>query len=117
MIKAHEVQQKNMEVLGAMFVSAGSIAMVRPLLWQMWHERLARKNPAYGSKMHYVFSEEGVAIAGNQGKYSLSWEELYDAAQMKKGIHLYTAKKSYLWIPKVAFGEEDWVCFKSSYLR
>ncbi|MDB9741691.1 YcxB family protein [Akkermansiaceae bacterium] len=82
-----------------MFVTAGSLAFLRPIIWQMWHERIARKNPAWGSKLHFTFNDEGVSLSGNQGSFTFPWADLFEVYLAKKGILIYLNRKKYLWIP------------------
>ena len=93
---------------GPLFITAGSVGFLRPMIWQMWHERNVRKNVAYGTKLNYSFSESGVSVRGSQGKFELPWEELYEMVITKKGVLLYQTKKGYLWIPRKAFTEIQW---------
>ena len=106
-IKSDNRTNKTLFALGAISVSAGSIGYFRPMIWQMWHERNARKNPAYKSKVHYIFSDEMLTVDGKQGRFDIAWEDVYELVGTKKGVLVYTNKKSYLWIPKVAFKDDE----------
>ena len=72
------------------------------MIWQMWHERIARKNPAYGTQVHYLFNDDGVTVSGTKGSFSLKWQDLYELTFTKKGLLIYQTKKQYLWIPGTA---------------
>lgn len=89
--------------LGYIFVAGGTLGLLRPMIWQVWHERMVRRNAAYGTRISYVFSKQGVEIKGEQGDFEIAWDKLVDLAITKKGLLLYPNKKSYLWIPKAAF--------------
>jgi len=69
---------------GPLFVTAGSIGFLRPMIWQMWHERNVRK-------------------------YSLPWEKLYEYVIRSKGLLIYIDKKRFLWVPKKVFKENQWI--------
>lgn len=84
---------------GYIFIAAGSVGFLRPMIWQMWHERIARKNPAYGTKVNYLFNNQGVTISGTKGSFLLKWQDLYELTFTKKGLLIYQTKKQYLWIP------------------
>jgi hypothetical protein len=90
-------------LLGNFLVVLGSVGLLRPMIWQMWHERLVRKNPAFKKKLTYTFSEKGLRIAGNKGVFELSWNEIFELVISARGVLIYQTKKSYLWIPKAAF--------------
>ncbi|MFC4993474.1 YcxB family protein [Rubritalea tangerina] len=89
--------------LGGILVMAGSLGFMRPMLWQMWHERGLRKHPAYGSKVVYRFDEEGVEMRGKAGDADVAWGALYELKPTRKGLLIYQDKKHYLWIPKSDF--------------
>ena len=93
---------------GPLFITAGSVGFLRPMIWQMWHERNVRKHSAYGTKLRYVFSENGVKIIGKQGDFQLAWDELYECVLRKKGVLIYPQKKQFLWIPKRSFNSDQW---------
>ena len=88
--------------IGTFSVVAGSFGFMRPIIWQVWHERQARHNPCYNTRLHYGFAEDVLSVKGNQGNYDLEWEKNYELVVTKKGVLIYMTKKSYLWVPKAA---------------
>lgn len=94
---------------GPLFVTAGSIGFLRPMIWQMWHERNVRKNPNYGSEIQYTFDHTGIKVSGEKGEYSLPWEKLYEYVIRSKGLLIYIDKKRFLWVPKKVFKENQWI--------
>lgn len=81
----------------------GSLGFMRPMLWQMWHERGLRKHPAYETEVHYEFSEKGIKMSGRAGDADVPWSGFYQVRPTKKGLLIYQDKKQYLWIPKADF--------------
>ena len=88
---------------GGFLVMVGSLGFMRPILWQMWHERGLRKHPAYETEIHYEFSDHGVKISGVAGDVTVPWVDFFQVKPTKKGLLIYHDKKQYLWIPKVDF--------------
>lgn len=81
----------------------GSLGFMRPMLWQMWHERGLRKHPAYETEVHYEFSDHGIKMSGLAGDADVPWTELYQVKPTKKGLLIYQDKKQYMWLPKSDF--------------
>ena len=90
-------------VFGGFLVMVGSLGFMRPMLWQMWHERGLRKHPAYETEVHYEFSERGLKILGLAGDADVPWSEFYQVKPTRKGLLIYQDKKQYLWIPNADF--------------
>lgn len=88
---------------GGFLVMVGSLGFMRPMLWQMWHERGLRKHPAYETEVHYEFSEKGIKMSGRAGDADVPWSDFYQVRPTKKGLLIYQDKKQYLWIPKADF--------------
>lgn len=93
--------------LAFVFVAGGSVGFLRPMIWQMWHERGIRKHPAFGTKMFFTFGDDGVEVGGKKGKYQIKWEDLFELKITKKGVLMYTSKKSFLWIPVKCFKDNE----------
>lgn len=105
-------------LLAAFLITVGCFGFVRPMVWQMWHERQLRKHPGYGGKVVYKFDEEGVDMKGKAGAAMVEWKVFREVVVRKKGLLLYQDKKQYIWIPASAFatGEMQTVAafFKAS---
>ena len=95
-------------IFGPLFITAGSVGFLRPMIWQMWHERNVRKHPAYHTTLHYTFDQKGVHVDGKQGRYLLAWGELYECVLRRKGVLVYPEKKKFLWIPRRCFSVDQW---------
>ena len=109
-------EEKTNELLSYIFICGGSLGFMRPMIWQMWHERGVRKNPAYNTKLQFFFKQEGVSVIGNEGKVELKWEQIMDLHVTAKGVLVYPDPKRFLWVPKSAFEEgemEGVVAFKT----
>lgn len=98
---------KRVEFVSIAFILIGAIGLIRPMVWQMWHERRLRKHPAYESKIRYVFSNEGMIMTGDAGAANVPWSEFYELVETPIGLLIYQNKKSYIWIPEadLASGE------------
>ena len=90
-------------LLGGLLVSVGSLGFMRPMLWQMWHERGLRKHAAYETEVVYVFSEAGVKMTGEAGDVDVPWSGLHEVIVTRKGMLIYKDKKHFLWITKSDF--------------
>ncbi len=103
---AYQHQNKAQLVASGLIVM-GSFAFMRPMIWQMWSERKMRQHPAYGSKITYIFSEEGILMNGKQGKIEAPWVAFSKVVALPKGLILYQNKKDYLWIPEYDFRDKE----------
>ena len=92
-------------MFGGFLVMIGSLGFMRPMLWQMWHERGLRKHPAYETEVEYVFSPTGITMNGQAGEAVVPWSEIFQVKVTRKGLLIYQDKKQYLWIPEADFGE------------
>ena len=95
------------QLIGSALVVMGSFALVRPMVWQMWSERKLRKHPAYGSKIMYKFSKEGIMMDGKSGKVEVPWVVFKEVVALPKGMILYQNKKDYMWIPAYDFKGDE----------
>lgn len=90
-------------MFGGFLVMVGSVGFIRPMLWQMWHERVLRKHPAYETEVKYTFSPSGITMDGKAGKATMAWADVYQIKVTRKGLLIYQDKKQYLWIPESDF--------------
>ena len=90
-------------MFGGFLVMVSSLGFMRPMLWQMWHERGLRKHPAYETEVRYVFSDSGVKMTGKAGKADVPWVNIFQIKPTCKGLLIYTDKKHFMWIPKTDF--------------
>lgn len=88
---------------GGFLMMVGSLGFMRPMLWQMWHERGLRKHPAYETEVHYEFSNDGIKMSGVAGDANVPWSGFHQVRETRKGLLIYQDKKQYLWIPKADF--------------
>lgn len=87
------------QAIGGALVAMGSIGLMRPMIWQMLHERGLRKHPAFGTQIRYTFTVEGMQMSGKAGSADVSWSEFFEVVETTKGLLIYQNKKSYIWIP------------------
>lgn len=100
LIGAYLISFTSEKGIGYFSVVFGSFGIMRPMIWQMWHERNVRKNPAFGTIINYTFSKKKLTISGEQGEYSVPLTQIYEFVYARKGLLIYLNKKRYLWIPK-----------------
>lgn len=94
-------------LIAAFLITVGCFGFVRPMVWQMWHERQLRKHPAYAGKVVYKFDREGVDMKGKAGAAKVEWSAFLEVVQRKKGLLIYQDKKQYIWIPVTEFEDGD----------
>lgn len=99
--------QNSRDLLAYFFVTGGSIGMLRPMIWQMWHERSMRKNPAFGTTLHFSFDATGLTLSGKQGKHHFHWNDIFELKQTNKGLLIYPSRKKYLWIPQAVLKKDS----------
>jgi len=91
---------KGSHVFASVLVTMGTLGFLRPLIWQMLHERGLRKHPTYGKNIRYIFNETQVGVDGSKGQVNVLWSEVIDFYHNKKGLLIYINKSSYLWFPR-----------------
>ena len=90
-----------------LMLMVGTFALLRPLIWKIMHARNLRQLPGYGQTVLYTFTQEGIGIHGEDLDGQLKWSALFEAVATKQGLLLYHGKKSYTWLPLVAFDSAD----------
>ena len=93
--------------LAVLMLMVGTFALLRPLIWKVMHARNLRRLPGYGQTVLYTFTQEGMAIHGEDLDGQLKWSALFEAVTTKQGLLLYHAKKSYTWVPLEAFDSAE----------
>ncbi|WP_018969106.1 YcxB family protein [Rubritalea marina] len=86
-------------VIGSVLVVAGTLGFMRPMIWQMWQERMLRKHPAFDTSIDYTFTAQGMQMRGEAGDVDVSWADLHSVVPTKKGLLIYQDAKQYMWIP------------------
>lgn len=99
--------QTKLQIIGGVLVTMGTFGLMRPMIWQMLHERGLRKHPAYYSRIRYIFSAEGMKMAGKAGAVKVPWNEFFEVVNSPKGLFFYQNKKSYIFIPSSDLSVED----------
>jgi len=104
-----EIMKRGVQGPFALIICVASVGLLRPMIWEMWHERGLRKKKGYGKPIEYTFGDQGIHMRGPAGKALLLWSDVIKVVNHKKGFLFYQSRDGYIWIPKhlLADGDEE----------